>query len=248
MEGELKARTQVSHRACLLATLGPLALVLALAPSGAAIAAGGDRDCADFASQKDAQEFFIANGGPQSDPHRLDGDGDGAACEANPCPCSTSTGGGGGGGGEPPAPEAKKQRARVIEVIDGDTIRVNVKNHVRDVRLIGIDTPEVYGGAECGGSQASESMKRMLDPGDRVRLISDPTQDNKDRYRRLLRYVETGGKDLNRKQVRRGWAHVYVYAGVPFRRVEKYRSAQSDAKQHGRGAWGLCNGHFRQER
>lgn len=210
--------------------------------SGAAGARGGDRDCGDFASQKAAQEFFIAHGGPQSDPHRLDGDGDGVACEANPCPCSTATGGGGDGPSD--LPEAKRQRASVIEVIDGDTIRVNVKNKVRDVRLVGIDTPEVYGGAECGGSEASASMKRMLDPGDKVRLISDPTQDNKDRYRRLLRYVEKGGKDLNRKQVRRGWAHVYVYAGVPFKRVKAYRGAQRDARAHNRGVWGECAGNF----
>jgi hypothetical protein len=32
--------------------------------------------CSDFANQKQAQEFFEANGGPQQDPHRLDGDGD----------------------------------------------------------------------------------------------------------------------------------------------------------------------------
>jgi hypothetical protein len=45
--------------------------------------AAGDRDCADFASQAEAQRFFLANGGPGSDPHRLDRDHDGVACESN---------------------------------------------------------------------------------------------------------------------------------------------------------------------
>ena len=45
--------------------------------------AGGDRDCPDFGSQAEAQRFFIANGGPSSDPHRLDRDNDGIACENN---------------------------------------------------------------------------------------------------------------------------------------------------------------------
>ena len=45
--------------------------------------AGGDRDCPDFGSQSEAQRFFIANGGPSSDPHRLDRDHDGIACESN---------------------------------------------------------------------------------------------------------------------------------------------------------------------
>lgn len=42
-------------------------------------------------------------------------------------------------------------RATVDHVADGDTIQVAVNGHREDVRLIGIDTPEVYFGAECGG-------------------------------------------------------------------------------------------------
>ena len=45
--------------------------------------AGADRDCPDFGSQGEAQRFFLANGGPSSDPHRLDRDDDGIACESN---------------------------------------------------------------------------------------------------------------------------------------------------------------------
>jgi micrococcal nuclease len=45
---------------------------------------GPDRDCPDFATQEEAQRFFLAAGGPDSDPHRLDGDHDGIACETLP--------------------------------------------------------------------------------------------------------------------------------------------------------------------
>ena len=45
---------------------------------------GGDKDCSDFKTQKEAQEFFIANGGPANDPHKLDQDKDGIACESLP--------------------------------------------------------------------------------------------------------------------------------------------------------------------
>lgn len=45
---------------------------------------GPDRDCADFATQAEAQEFYIAAGGPERDPHGLDHDRDGIACEALP--------------------------------------------------------------------------------------------------------------------------------------------------------------------
>ena len=43
-----------------------------------------DKDCRHFATQREAQRFFEANGGPHRDPHRLDGDRDGVACEALP--------------------------------------------------------------------------------------------------------------------------------------------------------------------
>jgi len=43
---------------------------------------GPDRDCKDFATQAEAQAFFIAAGGPTGDRHRLDGDNDGIACES----------------------------------------------------------------------------------------------------------------------------------------------------------------------
>lgn len=44
---------------------------------------GPDRDCGDFASQAEAQAFYVAAGGPASDPHRLDRDHDGIACESD---------------------------------------------------------------------------------------------------------------------------------------------------------------------
>ncbi len=45
---------------------------------------GPDRDCSDFETQAEAQQFFLAAGGPQRDPHRLDADHDGVACESLP--------------------------------------------------------------------------------------------------------------------------------------------------------------------
>ncbi len=42
----------------------------------------GDKDCGDFSTQAEAQQFFEAAG--SGDPHRLDSDGDGVACESLP--------------------------------------------------------------------------------------------------------------------------------------------------------------------
>lgn len=69
----------------LLAAAATFAVLLFAALPSSAIA--GDKDCADFASQRAAQIFFLKHGGPRHDPDRLDGDNDGVACEDNPCPC-----------------------------------------------------------------------------------------------------------------------------------------------------------------
>jgi uncharacterized protein YraI len=67
----------------------PTAVIVAPPPSMSAYAgsydpSGPDRDCPDFSTHAEAQAFFVAAGGPTSDPHRLDGDNDGSACENNP--------------------------------------------------------------------------------------------------------------------------------------------------------------------
>lgn len=139
-----------------------------------------------------------------------------------------------------PAGAAAKS-AVVDHVADGDTIQVQIGDREEDVRFIGIDTPEVYGGVECGGRPASASMKRMLEPGDRVTLVRDRSQGNRDYYGRLLRYVELDGRDLGRKQLRKGWAEVYVYDD-PFDRLGSYRRAEGKARDADRGAWGRCGG------
>lgn len=84
-----------------------LVLALAITLAAATPGAAQDRDCSDFDSQAEAQDFF-ENAGP-GDPHRLDADDDGRACDSNPCPCRGPDGdGGGGGGGRPRVRDASK--------------------------------------------------------------------------------------------------------------------------------------------
>ena len=218
-----------------LAAPAAAAALLGASPAGAA-----DRDCSDFPNQRAAQSYFIAKGGPGRDPDHLDSDGDGTACETLPCPCR-----GGSGGGGPPKQRIK---ARIVHVIDGDTVRVRAKHARRrhyDVRLIGIDTPEKYGARECGSGGASRSMRHLAPVGLPVKLVTDPSQDSFDRYGRLLAYLvrRRDGRDLGRAQIARGWAKVYVFERR-FRRVHSYRRAAHRARRAGRGVWGRCGGDF----
>ncbi|MBK5110215.1 MAG: thermonuclease family protein [Thermoleophilia bacterium] len=209
----------------------------------AARPAGPDRDCGSFSNQAEAQRA-LAGG----DPHGLDGDGDGVACSSLPCPCSKAAAGEGQGGSPGTAPAGpgrgesgslRSFRARVVSVTDGDTIEVEAAGIPDEtIRLIGIDTPEVYGGVECGGRAASDAMKRLATG--LVTVRTDPSQDLRDRYGRLLAYVDKGGRDLGRTMVARGLAPAYVYDRV-FRRYPAYRKAEARARATRRGSWKSCD-------
>ena len=226
-----------------LVAVAALALTALAAFSGMTATAAPkivDKDCADFNSQKAAQDFFLDNGGPNSDPHNLDSDGDGVACESNPCPCSTAQDGGGGndGGGNQPPP-IKVQKARIVRVIDGDTMKVDLaKGPKVNVRLLGIDTPELRP-KECWGPQATRDMKKFLPRGKRVVLRSDRSQPLQDRYGRLLRYMQRGKYDVSWVQLAVGNAKVLV-VGKRFNRFGHYKRTVAKAKRKNLGMWGHC--------
>src|SRR4051812_12228425 len=78
----------------------------------------------------------------------------------------------------------------VDHVVDGDTVEVIVGGRHERVRLIGVDTPEVFvqrGSPDCYGPEASAFTKRLLPPGSAVRLERDVV--GRDDYGRLLAYV-----------------------------------------------------------
>jgi micrococcal nuclease len=92
--------------------------------------------------------------------------------------------------------------ARVTKHTDGDTLWLS---RIGKVRLIGVDTPEVYGQVECYGREASAFVKRLLPLGARVSYTLDVEE--RDRYGRALAYVYTGdGRFLNLVLVQRGYA------------------------------------------
>jgi micrococcal nuclease len=92
--------------------------------------------------------------------------------------------------------------ARVTKHTDGDTLWLS---GIGKVRLIGIDTPEVYGGAECFGREASAFVERSVPLGTEVRYRLGV--DERDRYGRALAYVWLrDGRLLNRLLVARGYA------------------------------------------
>ena len=89
------------------------------------------------------------------------------------------------------------QTAKLVRVVDGDTIVVDIAGDEYKVRLIGIDTPESVASDEYlertgkenteEGKDASEFTKNVLENTETVYLQTDIS--DTDRYGRLLRYV-----------------------------------------------------------
>jgi|SRR5581483_1491302 len=128
---------------------------------------------------------------------------------------------------------------RIDHVVDGDT--VDLTNGAK-VRLVQIDTPEVYFGNECWGRQASAETKTLLPPGTRVRLTAEPATDSVDRYGRLLRYVirARDGLNVNVFLVAHGDAAPYFYRGRQGRYARVLRTDALRARVQHRGLWRSC--------
>lgn len=137
--------------------------------------------------------------------------------------------------------------AYVAEVVDGDTIKIQIAGRTETIRLIGIDTPETVAPGtpvQCFGPQASDAARSLL-LGQNVVLYSDYSQGDRDKYSRLLRYVTYGDKnyDYGMTMIANGYAKEYTY-NTPYRYQASYRQAEANAQYRQLGLWSpsTCNG------
>ena len=142
-------------------------------------------------------------------------------------------------GADPADPAGNGVSARVTKHTDGDTLWLS---GIGKVRLIGVDTPEVYGSVECYGHEASEFVERTVPLGSEVRYRLGV--DERDQYGRALAYVWLrDGRFLNRLLVARGYAQPLTvppnveYEALFVRTARRAREAR-------RGLWGRggCGG------
>lgn len=138
----------------------------------------------------------------------------------------------------------KKDLYQIVKVIDGDTISVNINGKIEAIRLIGIDSPESVDPrkpVQCFGKEASEKAKEVL-TGKKVSLEYDPTQGDKDKYKRLLRFVFLeDGTNFNKFMISEGFAHEYTYSTV-YKYQTEFRTAEKEARENSKGLWaeGAC--------
>lgn len=98
--------------------------------------------------------------------------------------------------------QSNKAEWSLVKVVDGDTIDVKDSNDVvQRVRLVGIDTAER---GECGFSEASKALTELIG-ANKISLVLAET-DDRDRYGRLLRYVDVEGRDVGLELIKDGYA------------------------------------------
>ena len=134
------------------------------------------------------------------------------------------------------APTPAAEQARLVRVIDGDTIEVDLGAAQERVRYIGIDAPELAGpGAPQPFAEEARAYNARLVGGGALVLERDVS--DRDRYGRLLRYVYADGTLVNRALVAAGLARAAAYP--PDTRLQaSLEAAQAEARRAGLGLWG----------
>ncbi|MGI8631145.1 MAG: thermonuclease family protein [Solirubrobacterales bacterium] len=129
--------------------------------------------------------------------------------------------------------------AQVERVVDGDTIVVRLDGRRERVRYIGVDTPETKAPGtpvQCFGPQASKANADLVE-GREVRLTFDA--ERRDRYERLLAYVDVGDRFVNGELVRGGYARTLTIRPNDARAPELAR-LERRARGDRRGLWAAC--------
>ncbi|MCM3718595.1 thermonuclease family protein [Fictibacillus phosphorivorans] len=130
---------------------------------------------------------------------------------------------------------------RVIDVVDGDTIKVKVDGKKETVRFLLVDTPEsVHPNkpVQPFSKEASSYVERMLS-GSKVELELGIGE--RDKYGRLLAYVYADGKSVQEALLENGLARVAYVFEPNTKYVEDYEKIQKQAQKDGIGIWSLEN-------
>lgn len=132
-------------------------------------------------------------------------------------------------------PNHTAQTGKVVDVVDGDTIKVELDpdGQIYTVRYIGIDTPEYTTQLEYYGSEAAVKNVQLV-LGKDVTLIKDVSET--DRYGRLLRYVIVEDTFVNYALVAEGFANAASFppdtACIP-----AFHQAEREAATSKLGLW-----------
>lgn len=144
------------------------------------------------------------------------------------------------------APAITRPAGAVLRrVIDGDTVEVIMPDGAAQrVRLLGIDAPETNAGtgkrSECYAAESTEALRNLAPIDSTLVLITDPTQDTRDIYGRLLAYMYRESTNVNEELVSQGAAREYTYKNRAYRFQTTFREREEEARLAELGLWAHC--------
>lgn len=121
--------------------------------------------------------------------------------------------------------QAETFSAKVIMVMDGDTVMVLRDGQKIKIRMANIDAPEKD---QAFGMQARNSLQEMIDKK-QVQIDSQAI----DQYGRMVGFISVDGRKINEEQVKRGMAWEYSH----YHSDRSYIAMQNEAQQARRGLW-----------
>jgi micrococcal nuclease len=138
--------------------------------------------------------------------------------------------------------------AKVIRILDGDTIEIIHRERIQRVRIWGIDTPEWD---QPFAAQATKFTRNLLEKRE-VQVLPREYDD----YGRLVATIKVGGKNIGEELIRSGlaWVHDYycteqicdLWKGLQTRAISERRGLWND--QNPIAPWKWKRSHSRRQR
>ncbi len=120
------------------------------------------------------------------------------------------------------------ETANLTKAVDGDTIETSIGKS----RMLGINTPEK-------NQRGYEEAKAFLQQFEGMQVELERTNEDKDQYGRILRYVFYNNRNLNEEILEQGFAHYYAYTEDKY--TKKLKAAEEKAIEQGLGIWEKSN-------
>ena len=132
-----------------------------------------------------------------------------------------------------------KEKVKFSECVDGDTVKIILKNKEETLRLLAVDTPESVHptkGVEYYGKEASDYTCNLVKNAKKIEIEYDDDSDKTDKYDRLLVWVFVDGKLLQKELVSNGYAKIaYLYGDYKY--TSELEEAQELASTKNIGIW-----------
>ena len=123
-------------------------------------------------------------------------------------------------------------KVSLVNVVDGDTVKVRYQGRIESVRLLRINTPERE---QRGYGEATRALKTVVDRGYLI-LQFENDREERDRHGRLLAYVTADGMNANIEMVRQGWSRFWTKYG-PGKFARAFELAEAEARANRAGLW-----------